>query len=428
MNSLASFIREMDFPHIPPEVVEKAKRLIIDGIGVGIRGFLEEPSQILIRTLKPEEGGCPILGSNLRASPLYSSLINGVSIHSLDFDDYSEDFFGHPTAAVLPPALSLSKNGRELLLSYIVGVEVACALGKATGPRHYEAGWHSTSVLGIFGACASSSKLLSLDHKEIKRAMGIASSLSSGIRKNFGTHTKPLQVGMASRNGLLSSILAKEGFSSNEDSLFGDMGFLKMMGGEREINFNEWRTLNVAIKPYPCCSDSHRIIDASLELREKIKPEDIEEIIFITPPQIPKILIYKEPKTKEEAKFSLPFIAASTLIYGKPDIKSFENLSDEKIKRLIKISRFEHPPDRKDIYSPCSLKLKLKDKELEAEVQNPKGSSQNPLKDEELYEKFKSLLEGLMDKKRIKKAFELLLNLEKLENLEELFEVIEVGS
>jgi 2-methylcitrate dehydratase PrpD len=112
-------------------------------------------------------------------------------------------------------------SGREFLLALLAGLEVEIKLGGAAAPVHYDAGWHPTATLGIFGAAVAGAKALGLDRRGIAAAMGLAASCAAGLRENFGTMTKPLHVGFAARNGLECAHLAASGVTAAASALDG---------------------------------------------------------------------------------------------------------------------------------------------------------------------------------------------------------------
>src|SRR5437868_1281523 len=101
--------------------------------------------------------------------------------------------------------------GKDLVLSYVLGVEVACRLADAIAPRHYQHGFHSTATLGGFGSAAAVGRLLGLDADALARAFGLAGSLAGGLRENFGTMTKPFHSGRAAYHRVLACLLAAGG-------------------------------------------------------------------------------------------------------------------------------------------------------------------------------------------------------------------------
>ena len=57
-------------------------------------------------------------------------------------------------------------------------------------------------------------------------ALGIAASLASGLKENFGSMTKPFHAGHAARNGVWAAMLAREGLTVSESALDGPQGYL----------------------------------------------------------------------------------------------------------------------------------------------------------------------------------------------------------
>ena len=66
----------------------------------------------------------------------------------------------------------------------------------------------------------------------MRRAFGIAASLASGLRQNFGTMVKPLHAGIAARNGVEAALLAETGFTSDENIFEAPLGFKNVFTGK----------------------------------------------------------------------------------------------------------------------------------------------------------------------------------------------------
>ncbi|MBI2369463.1 MAG: MmgE/PrpD family protein [Deltaproteobacteria bacterium] len=238
---VARFVTGLRYEQLPREVVGLAKRHMLDGLGVMLAGTVEEGTRLLQAHLV-ELGGpqeATVLGSRLRLPVPHAALLNGTSGHAMDYDDTQlstskESVYGlltHPTVPVLAAALALGEkrrcSGQALLLAYATGVEVECRIADAIHPRHYQAGFHSTATMGGLGACAGAAVLLGLDSGRLRTALGIAASLSAGLRENFGTMTKPLHAGWAARNGVTAALLASRGFSADARVLEGESGFMR---------------------------------------------------------------------------------------------------------------------------------------------------------------------------------------------------------
>ena len=75
----------------------------------------------------------------------------------------------------------LTLSGLGLLEAVVVGYEAMARAGLAVGPvSHMLAGFHPTSMSGVFGAAAAAGHLRRLDAAGLNHAFGIAASLASG--------------------------------------------------------------------------------------------------------------------------------------------------------------------------------------------------------------------------------------------------------
>ncbi|MBN8908380.1 MAG: MmgE/PrpD family protein, partial [Rhodospirillales bacterium] len=158
-----------------------------------------------------------------RLDAMGAAFINAISANLLDFDDTHLDTIIHPAAPVAAPVLALAEargfSGRDVLVAFILGVEIECRVGNAVSPGHYARGWHITSTCGVFGAAAACAKLLGLPADQISNALGIAASQSAGIVENLPSAAKNVSVGNAARNGLFAALLAAEGYSASSRAI-----------------------------------------------------------------------------------------------------------------------------------------------------------------------------------------------------------------
>jgi 2-methylcitrate dehydratase PrpD len=154
----------------------------------------------------------------------------------------------------------------------VLGMEIECRLGNAISPMHYQRGWHITSTCGVFGAAAASARALGLDETRTTWALGNASAQSSGLVETLGSMAKSIGVGNAASNGLLSALLAAEGFQGPQHPIEGPRGFLRVMGDRPDFEAvtrglgERWEVMNNTYKPYPCGVVLNPVIEACLEL------------------------------------------------------------------------------------------------------------------------------------------------------------------
>ena len=247
---VASFVGRTRYRDIPEDVAQLARGFILDGLGVALAGSTDDCSRIVQAHIRRASGRgeSSILGTSLAAPAPKAALANGVAGHAMDYDDTQlstskEAVYGlltHPTTPVLAAVLAIGEkekiSGAELVLAYVLGVEVECRIADAIHPRHYQSGFHSTATMGGLGAAMAAGKLLHLKEEQLIRAMGVAASLASGLRENFGTMTKPLHAGRAAENGVNAALLARDGFTAATNILEARRGRLR-----REQNFGAAR-------------------------------------------------------------------------------------------------------------------------------------------------------------------------------------------
>jgi len=446
---MAAYINGMSYEQLPAAAVDAGKRCIIDCLGVAVAGREEDAGRIISEYIrdssKPEAG---VIGGGFKTSTDQAAWVNGTIAHALDYDDYFTPVGStpyHPTSVILPAVLAVGEklhvSGREVLLAYITGFEVEAELALAWAKPQYDLGWHTTATLGSLGAAAAVAKILSLDEEKIRMALGVASSLCGGLRKNFGTMTKPLHAGNAARNGVLAAIMAQQGFTADRDILDGSLSFGQVLGGETEqgaveINLEvkkEYQIVSpgVALKPYPSCAYSHWAIDAVLELKKEaaIAPDNIAEVECYTSPELTNLLIHSRPRTALEGKFSLEFCTAVALIDGEASLNQFidEKVADSAVQELVKKVKYVHPPEMKSGLTSLGgeLVIKLRDGGVYSrKVDVARGNPGNPLTQDELINKYKDCVRLFLSPEDTEKSLEMLLNLESIADVAELMDIL----
>src|SRR5207247_2763214 len=268
---LAEFAVKTSLRQCPDAVLAQTRRAVLDTIGVMLAGAAE-PVAPSVRAVARIEGGvglCTVLGTSMRTSPGWAALANGAAGHAHEFDDTNFALMGHPSvplfAAALAAAEAETADGAALALAYVIGFEVDAALGIALTPAHYTRGWHATTSIGTLGCAAAAARMLGLDASQTRHALGIAASLASGLKENFGSMTKPYHAGHAARNGVLAAQLARGGMAASVSAVDGREGYAAAFSGtvlpadvfDRLGQRWEIVTSGIAVKPYPSCALTH---------------------------------------------------------------------------------------------------------------------------------------------------------------------------
>ena len=406
---LADFIVNTTLRDCPGAAVTQVRRAALDTLGVMLAGA-GEPAAVAVRGVVRVEGGtplCTVVGSALRAAPTWAALANGTAAHAHDFDDTNFALMGHPSAPLLSAALAAGEaetaTGGDLVVAYLIGFEISAALGIALNPDHYTRGWHATSSIGTLGCAAAAAKLLGLDVAQTRHALGVAASLASGLKENFGSMTKPFHAGHAARNGVFAALLAREGFTASEAALDGTQGYAaafsqtKLGHGVFEALGRDWQILasGIAVKPYPSCALTHSAIDALLALRaeHRLGADQVEDVEVGVNHVVPEVLRHNAPATGLERKFSMQFCAAEALARGRVEIASFEDTAPDPATQGLmgRVRMVVDPtlPDGLEQHAWTRVTVRLRDGRLLAG--KPRGASghpDQPLTDAQLRDKF----------------------------------------
>ncbi|MFZ3207648.1 MAG: MmgE/PrpD family protein [Geobacteraceae bacterium] len=348
---LARFVSETKSQDIPPVIFEHAKVAFMDWLSVTLAGKDEDLVEKLIK-YADIMGGHPqatVLGYGVKKSIEQAALINGATSHALDFDDTLEAQLGHPSVTLFPALLALAEwkglSGVDFLTSYIIGIKVGAVIGSCAGMPHYMAGSHATSTIGHLASAAACAKLLRLNELQTVYALGIAGTQASGFKRVFGTMCKPFHAGRASQVGLMSALLASDGFTSAEDILEGPQGFFDVLKGEvnKEVVSTlgvTWDIENLAQKYHASCHATHSPIEAILTLieKEKITPRDIKSMkVFVS--QLALGAAGKvEPITGLDGKFSISYCVVNALLRGDTGKPAFtdQRVQDPEIMAYMK--------------------------------------------------------------------------------------------
>jgi 2-methylcitrate dehydratase PrpD len=449
---LAGFIVDTDYDSIPKELIHLAKKAILDLLGVTLAGSKLEPSAELVAKYAGAMGGGPeaaILGKGLKVPAEIAGMANGTIGHALDYDDTFPIHLGipaHPSVPVVPSVLALGEKyripGKKILASLMLGLEVEARLGLAFGHHLVELGWHITPIIGSIGAAAAASRILELDLRKVQNALGIAASLSCGLKQNFGTMTKPFHAGCGARNGIAAAALAGQGFTANENIFDVPASFLGAFSGGREPDAtcltrelgSSWIMSNgIGFKPYPSCRASHCGVDAALFLKERnqLNPSKITEVTCHPTELVGRILSHHQPRTYLEAKFSLEYCVSTALLNGRVALEHFtpQSLSSPGVQQLmsrVRVIPTKHESPGKDGDHGLTTRIRVvmdDGKEYSHEVSVPKGEPENPMTEEDFSIKFMDCARYALSNEAIDKCMDRILNLESLSNVGELMDL-----
>jgi aconitate decarboxylase len=324
----------------------RARQLFLDGVAVAVAGArLEDAPRLLLEHFTDPLTGaggaqtCSLLGLNARLGVVQAALVNGASMHVLDFEP-----MWLPATHALSPALSavlalgeaLGSSGAQMLMAMALGVEIQGRLRQAAGPlESHELCFHPPGFVGPIGAAVAAGHLLDFDAGQLANAIGIAGSRCGGLFVNLGTMTKATHCAYAAALGLEAALLTKRGFTGCTTLLdtapqsYGEAFFPRGFHGEGLLDFGAPFRIEdpgYAIKLFPAKFSTHYAITAALAARPRLPAGDAITKVRIAAADVPSSH-RPNPRSGLDGKFSLQYAAAVALLDGHVGLASF---SDER--------------------------------------------------------------------------------------------------
>lgn len=440
---IASFITEVTFSDLPPETIRTAKRAFIDTIGVTLAGVKAGAGLHVMDVLAQEQGKTTLIGRDKQSSLFEAVFANATAGHALDFDDTAlAAMDGHPSTPLVAPLLAVGERehsaGRDLLTAYVVGFEAQAYLNTPITPGHYEGGWHATSTLGTFGAAAATASLLDLPSSTTEEALNMAASMPAGLKRNFGTMTKPIHVGHAARSGVTAALLSMEGVDADTNAIGGERGFFDLYRGDREPDMMElpdlaegWSLLTdgIDLKKYACCHYTHAAIYGIAILAEQhdLNPSTVDQIRVEASQGAADAVEHDDPDTSTQAKFSMPYVVAYALVNGTVDLEAFDEnaIDDPTVQAIREQVVFEVDDDRSYSSNAASITVETTDGTIYEHIQErPPGSHENPLTNDELREKFMQCGTRTLSENTAQEAYRALESLSEVDDITEVTAIL----
>ncbi|KAM9341792.1 cis-aconitate decarboxylase [Pholidichthys leucotaenia] len=439
--SFGAAIHALSYAQLTDGVINRSKRMMLDTLGVGLLGTRTTVFKKALqhsRSFKSDEK-CSVWGKpHINLPPNYAAFVNGVAVHSMDFDDTWHPAT-HPSGAVLPALLALAEtlpsqpSGLDVLLAFNVGIEVQARLMRfSTEAYNIPERFHPPSVVGVMGSAAASAKLLGLSPTQCSHALAIAACSAGAPLGNAATQTKPLHIGNAVQRGLEAAQLAWIGLEGNPAVLEMDSGFgvffkdysPSAMPDSSSGDFR-WalEDQDVAFKRIPAHLAMHWVVDAALAARAKLSEGgdfdlyQIRHILLRVPPS--KYINCPLPTTEHQARHSFQFNACSALLDNKVTVASFskDRLSRPALKELLSKVKVEMPEDNEPSFDKMYCEVEIKtDQGLSytARCDTFYGHWRKPLSKEDLVDKFRVNASSVLCTVGVEGVIDVVKNIEKV--------------
>jgi len=448
------------FENISADAVKMTKLSILDTLGTTLAGSRAPGIRAIVDRMTywggKEEATVFVYGGRVPAPN--AAFLNSVMSHALNFDGTHDGAGLHANAVVLPAALACVESlggvsGKTLIAAIALGVDITCriglALAKGSELTRRPRGFLPTTVCGIFGAALACGKLLGLDAGEIRNGMGIAFSQASGNYQAIvePTLSKKVQPGFSAMAGTLSAILAKKGITGAIRVLEGKYGFFNLYwNGEYSKETlleglgQRWEGVNLSFNPYLCCRHAIGSIEATLKivLSHNISPPEVSEVRVHLPALKPFNFVSHQfdikPDPQVSDQYGIPYTTAVAIL-RKVSLEDFkeEIIQDPRVKELSQKVRViqDLDPEGRGFLGPAAVEIQTSEgKVFCEEIRNFKGSPERPLSMQEIREKFLACSRfsaRLIQKDKLHRLIEAVEELEKIENVKEIFSSLMVA-
>ncbi|UTV59843.1 MmgE/PrpD family protein [Burkholderia arboris] len=459
IQQLADFSVGVDIARLPDIVVQECKRDILDSLGVALAGIDHPRGRIGIETgrrIGGRAGDATIIGTGERSTAYGAAFANSELLNALDAD--SVLLPGHVSPYVLPGAFATAethrRSGRDLIAAVAVSHEMSYRFGAAmSGYRDTKDGKSANpaSVVGysstVFGATASAGKLKRLSATQLANALGLAAaSAPVNAQRAWFTHAPTATIKYQLAGGLTN--IALTAADLGELGHRGDVrilddavnGYASFIGTDRwmpEIITrdlgDEWRFPGFQMfKPYPHCRVMHAPLDLLIDIvtQHDLKPHEIDGITsfgegwaYVLP-----CFTNREILEVHDAQFCFSHglaVAAHRIPPG-PRWQDPAVVFDPSVMALMnRVSLETHPAYFQSISAditsrPSRVEVRARGQVFAGEKMFPKGTpSVDPatyMTTDELVNKFRTFVDGLLPVSTVERVVDSVLNLEKVED------------
>lgn len=442
---MAQWAAALKYEQLAPEAVHQAKRFLLDSIGCALGALRQHDTEIALGVLREIAGRGPatIMGTGERWDPVSATLANALLIRSMDYNDiYWKQDPSHPSdlfSAAIAACEQKKSSGKELIVGLVLGHEFEMRFCEFGFPGVEERGWHH-ATLTAFVSPIVAGRMLHLNWQQIQNAIGISGcrhvtlgSVSAGELSMIKNAADP----MATQSGMLAALLAGKGYTGPTHVIEGKEGFEHCMGPSWKLDVlteglgESWRITKCGMKAFPTEALTHAPLSATIDLVKEndLKPDHILKVEVHTLSRAADILSDPskyDPRTRETADHSLPYVIAAALVDRQVTPLSFteEKIMSPQIRAQLRKVQLVGDPEIDKVFpglQRTDVRITTTDgRLLTRQLDYPKGDSRNPLTDKEVEEKFAALAEGVLSAAAQKKLKNAVWNLDRIKMVTEL--------
>lgn len=448
--TLSRWAANLRYKDLSADAIYQAKRFLLDSFGCALGGYQQHDVKIALEVIDEIAaiGRATVIGTGRRIDPVSASFANALMIRCMDYNDiYWKQDPCHPSD-IFPAAIACcersSSDGKELIVGLVLGHEFEMRLCEAAFPGIRERGWHH-ATLTAFVSPIVAGRALHLPWEQIQHAIGISASRHctlGAVTAGKLTMMKNTVDPMATQSGVLAALLAGKGYSGPEHVIDGKEGLTHVFKPDWTLGVltdglgESWRITQCGMKAFPTEALTHTPISAVLDLVKSndLRPDDVQKIQIRSLARAADILSDPskyDPRTKETADHSLPYVIAAALVDRQVTPTQFtsEKIMDPKIREQLKKVEVVADPEIEKVFPALQrviVQIQTRDgRSLQKQLDFPKGDPRNPLTDQEIEEKFAALADGVLSKARQKRLKDAVWSLERVGSVRDLMTLME---
>lgn len=443
--TLSEYATRLRFEDIDPDTVQQTKIRFIDSLACGVATF-DSPVARMARAVALRTHGQPgstVLGTTHRSSPELAAFTNSAMVRFLDYNDtYHSLDSGHPSdqiPGVLAVAEMAGADGKAAITGTVVAYEVFCRLCDVaniswSGSKWYNAMW------GSIASAAAASNVLGLSREQTAHAISLAAvshgSLGVIIRGEQVSSWHPCADPNAIRQGVLATLLAREGMDGPLEPFEGTDGFFDAISGPFQLPRlggvdTGFRINDTIVKKYTTCSHTQTAADVAVQIQRQI-PQDVQiaDVLVTTNSHTMEVCARPDrwhPKGHKTANLSLPYCVAVALKEGDVGTAQFTEakIQDPSLHELMQLIRVKEDTGFSEAYpdrSVTAIEVTVRGgKQYSAEASYTTGFPQDPIDETGIEKKFKELTGTFLAEAQQTRAVEWLWHLDEQRDLGELF-------
>ena len=432
--AIGRFVRDTRFEDLPPEVVDRCKRLIADCLAIVAAGnqSAELKSLAAIRLEDAPAGPSWIIGTALRASPLEAGFLNGIASTWHDFDEGSTIAYSHPGSQVIPASVAVAQalgvSGRELLLATVLGYEVCARVGRASQMRVEV---HPHGTCGVIGSAVAVAHMKRYDEPRMREVINVAATMAMATNRQAMLDEATVRNAYSGHSALAGQQavqFVEAGFTGQRDGIGYSYGTVIADGFDPQRMVaelgREWLIMQGYFKLHPAGRYSHAAIDALEDALAGIPGGTLDPAgirrIDVRAFQMAALLAGTKITTSFGAKFSIPFALATIIVHGRSGIDCFDadavaNPAVQALTAKVRVVEDRAHTAAYPAHQRCDVTIHLHDgRALRGRCEIMKGEPRNPHSPRDVENKFFDLTVPLWGSERARKLYAALLGAESI--------------